>query len=295
MSFCRCAGALFAIAISFPFCQAQATEVDLFDSGKLLATAGVSQIEGAGGGGLTPWALISGYGTRDAIGGNVHATYVGLPDYSLRSPGITIGLFDRLEISYARQSFDTESTGAKLGLGQGYTFNQNILGLKARLMGDAIFAQDSWLPQMAMGLQYKKNDRGAVIKLIGGKSDEGVDYFVTATKLFLAQSLLLNATIRETRANQFGLLGFGGDKKSGYSTQFEGSAAVLVTRSLALGAEYRTKPDNLSFAKEENVYDLFAAYFVNKHLSLTAAYTDLGSIAREDDQRGVYLSIQAGF
>ena len=37
---------------------------DLFDGGKLLATGGVSQVEGAGGGGLANWALITGYGTR---------------------------------------------------------------------------------------------------------------------------------------------------------------------------------------------------------------------------------------
>ena len=34
-----------------------------FDQGKLLATGGVSQVEGAGGGGLGAWALISGYGS----------------------------------------------------------------------------------------------------------------------------------------------------------------------------------------------------------------------------------------
>ena len=37
---------------------------------RLLATGGVSQVEGAGGGGLVPWALIAGYGTR-AISGLV--------------------------------------------------------------------------------------------------------------------------------------------------------------------------------------------------------------------------------
>lgn len=238
------------------FSTAHAAEPVLFDSGKLLATAGVSQIEGAGGGGLAPWALITGYGTCDAIGGNVHGTYVALPDFTLRSPGISIGLFDRLELSYARQTFDTGSTGTKLGLGNGFKFHQNIWGMKARLMGDAVYDQNSWLPQIALGVQYKKNDRGAVIKAIGGKSDEGVDFYLAATKLFLAQSLLVNATLRETKANQFGLLGFGGDKKAGYSTQFEGSIAYLVSRKLALGAEYRTKPDNLSFAREEDV-DLY--------------------------------------
>ena len=60
---------------------------DLLDSGKLLATGGVSQIEGAGGGGLANWTLITGYGTRDGIGANFHYTTVLLPDYRLQSAG----------------------------------------------------------------------------------------------------------------------------------------------------------------------------------------------------------------
>ena len=35
---------------------------------RLIATSGVSQIEGAAGGGLVPWAVIAGYGTRDQFG-----------------------------------------------------------------------------------------------------------------------------------------------------------------------------------------------------------------------------------
>ena len=69
----------------------------------------------------------------------------------------------------------------------------------------------------------------------------------------------------------------------------------LARRDLLIGAEYRTKPDNLSFAREEDWMDVFVAYSVNKHLSVTAAWTDLGSIATFDNQRGLYLSLQAGF
>jgi len=41
---------------------------------RLLATGGVAQIEGAAGGGLTPWALITGYGTDAQIGGSAFYT-----------------------------------------------------------------------------------------------------------------------------------------------------------------------------------------------------------------------------
>jgi hypothetical protein len=265
-----------------------------FDEGKLLATGGVSAIEGEGGGGLTPWALISGYGTRDGVSVNVHDTYVGLSDYQLTSPGIAIGLFDRLELSYAWQALDTEATGAALGLGQGFTFHQNIFGAKLKLAGDAVYDQDSWQPQIAIGLQHKDNDRGAIIAAVGGKGSVGTDFYLAATKLFLAQSLLLDATLRETKANQFGILGFGGDRHDDYAAEVETSAAYLVSRKFAIGGEFRTKPNNLGVAKEDAGFDVFAAYFLDKNLSLTAAYADLGNIVLHNHQNGVYLSLQAG-
>jgi Protein of unknown function (DUF3034) len=265
-----------------------------FDQGKLLATGGVSQVEGAGGGGIASWAMITGYGTRDGISANIHYTAVPLADYSLQSAGVAVGLWDRLELSYAWQEFDTQNVGAALGLGKGFTFHQNIFGAKLKLIGDAVYDQDSWLPQIAIGLQHKENDRVGVITFVGGKSSVGTDYYLSASKLFLAQSLLVNATLRETKANQFGILGFGGDKHNVYSSQFEGSAAYLFSKRFAIGAELRTKPSNLSVAHEGAAWDLFAAYFFNKNLSVTAAYADLGNIVIKNDQHGAYLSLQAG-
>jgi Protein of unknown function (DUF3034) len=266
----------------------------VFDESKLLATGGVSAVEGEGGGGLSAWALITGYGTRDGVGVNVHQTYVGLPDYQLLSPGISVGLFDRLELSYAWQAFDTEATGAALGLGQGFTFHQNIYGAKLKLIGDAVYDQDNWLPQIAIGVQHKENDRGAIIRAVGGKNSVGTDFYLAASKLFLAQSVLVNTTLRATKANQFGILGFGGDKHNDYSAQFEGSVAYLISRDFVVGGEVRSKPSNLGIAKEGAAFDVFAAYFLNKNLSLTAGYADLGNIVLHNHQDGIYVSLQAG-
>ena len=178
-------------------------------------------MEGAGGGGIANWALITGYGSRDGIGGNVHYTAVPLSDYSLQTAGVAVGLFDRLEFSYSWQEFDTEHVGALLRLGEGFTFHQNIFGAKLKLVGDAVYDQDRWLPQISIGLQHKENDRAAVIAAVGGKGSVGTDYYLSASKLFLAQSVLVNATVRETKANQLGILGFGGDKHNDYTAQFE--------------------------------------------------------------------------
>lgn len=263
--------------------------------GKLLLTGGVSTIEGSGGGGLATWAVTSGYGAEDGIGGNVHATYVNLPDYELRSWGAAASFWDRVEVSVARQEFDTGATGALLGLGSGFTFTQDIVGVKVKLLGDAVYDQDSWMPQVAFGVQHKSNDQGAIIAAVGGQDDEGTEVYVAATKLFLAQSLLVSGAVRWTDANQTGLLGFGGDRNDDVEPQFEGSVGYLLNRNLVVGAEYRTKPDNLGFAGEDDWFDVYAAYALNRHLSVTAAYVDLGSIATFEDQRGLYLSLQVGF
>ncbi|MYM69528.1 DUF3034 family protein [Pseudoduganella sp. FT55W] len=270
------------------------------DLGKLLATGGVSQVEGAGGGGITPWALITSYGSRDSWGANAHYTYVGTQDYKLNSYGVAVGIQDRLELSFANQEFKGELAPLdKLNI------KQDIVGLKFKVLGDAVYEQDTWVPQVAVGAMYKKNKgiRGLEalgvtnVKQLGAKDDSGYDYYVSATKIYLEQSLLLNATLRATRANQMGLLGFGGDKNDDTRLMPEFSAAYLINRKLVLGAEYRRKPHNLGVDDEKAYYDAFIAWFPTKHCSVTAAYANLGDITifNPKKQKGLYLSLQAGF
>ena len=275
--------------------QAQSFIPDVRSGGKLLLTGGVSTIEGSGGGGIATWATVTGYGEDDGIGANAHVTLIELPDYRFRTAGVAVGLWDRVELSAARQEFDTGDTGSALGLGQGFTFRQDVIGVKVRLTGDAVYDQDTWVPQISVGAQHKRNDQSAVIAAIGGEDDQGTEFYVAATRLFLAQSLLVSGTVRWTNANQTGLLGFGGDANKDREAQVEGSVGWLLSRNLVVGAEYRTKPDNLSFAAEDDWFDVYAAWAINKHVSVTAAWADLGSIATFDDQRGLYVSLQAGF
>lgn len=274
---------------------ASAPRRPLLDGGRLLATTGATSLGGAGGGGLVPWAPITGHGSRDAVGANVHGTAVRLPDFSLWATGIGVGVADRLELSYQHQWFDTGGAGARLGLGRGYTFEQDVFGAKLRLWGDVVADQDRWWPQVSVGAQHKRSANRDVVRAVGARDASGTDFYVAATKLFLGEGLLVNGTVRFTRANQFGLLGHGGDREGGYRTQFEGSAAALLSRRFAVGGEFRTKPDNLRFAREDHAFDLFGAWFVNRHLSVVLAYVDLGKIAQQGRQNGVYLSLQAGF
>ena len=263
--------------------------------GKLLLTDGISTVEGAAGGGLTPWAVIAGNETDRGVGASAHATLVALPDFTLRAGGAAIGFYDRVELSYTRQAFDTDDAGAVLGLGRGFTFSQDVYGAKLRVAGDAVWAQDSLLPQIAVGVQHKVADQGAVIRAVGGRRRSGTDYYASATKLILAHGLLLNATARLTRANQFGLLGHGGDRSDAYRVQPEGSIAKLLSRRLVVGAEYRAKSDRLGFARENHAWDAFVAWAPQRHLTVTAACVDLGDIATFRRQRGLFVQLQGAF
>jgi hypothetical protein len=283
-----------ALALGFAAFAASAQTAGLAGSGKLLLTGGVTNIEGAAGGGLTPWAVIGGYGTRDQIGGNAFATQVRADDYTLNTGGALIGLYDRVELSFAQQKFDTRAVGGALGLGNNFKFTQKVVGAKVKLFGDAVLEQDSLLPQVALGVMRKENDRGALLRALGIRNDKGTDVYISATKLFLSQSLLLNGTLRFTKGNQTGILGFGTAGKSDYEAMFEGSAALLLRKDLAIGAEYRQKPDNLPF-KEDHWYDVFIAWAPLKNVSVTLAYADLGNIVIKDKQKATYLSVQVGF
>lgn len=280
---------LSASAVSAPVAAAQTLE----PGGKLLLTRGISNVEGSGGGGLTPWALITGNETDRGVGASAHYSYATVADFDVESFGAAVGLYDRLELSWSQMTLDTREAGAALGLGEGYEIGQDIWGAKLRVAGDAVYGQDSWLPQIAVGLQYKTADRGTLVKALGAQEDEGIDVYASATKLLLSESLLANATLRYTSANQTGLLGFMGDQEM--NLQPEVSLGYMLSRRLVVGGEYRFKPDNLAFAQEDDYFDFFSAYAVNDTLTLTAGYVDLGSIATFDGQRGLYLSAQIGF
>ena len=271
------------------------------DSGKLPLTAGFNDVDGAGGGGLVPWALITGYGTTESWGANAHYTEVPLRDFRLRSYGVAVGALDRFEVSATADKFN--ATGTAL---DGLAVEQHVFGAKVRLTGDAVYDQDSWAPQTAVGIEYKRNSgisnsTGLLsVRQLGARGESGIDYYLSATKVLLAQSLLLDLTLRYTSANEFGLLGFGGDLKHTRSVEPEATVAYIVTRKIAVGAEYRGRPRNLTVDDEHGAFDAFVAWTPTRHVSLVAAYARLGSILApvtgiSRNQDGAYVSLQVGF
>ncbi|MBD3897509.1 DUF3034 family protein [Halomonas sp. ML-15] len=255
---------------------------------RLLGTGGVSQIEGAAGGGLSPWAVLAGTASSGEVGLTTVGTRAWLNDYRLSVGGVGLNLHDRLELSLARQRLDLTTLGGKL--------EQNIAGGKLRLFGDLLYHPwGIW----SLGLQHKWLEEGDLARAIGASDTRGTDIYLSGSKLWFSaiagRNLVTNLTLRHSAANQGGLLGYGGDQKDSASLLVEGAVGLFITPSWIIGTEYRQKPDNLSFAAEDDWQSLYSAYFFTKQVSVTAAWLELGSIAGLNDQRGGYLSLQLAF
>lgn len=250
--------------------------------GKLLATAGLVQLEGSGGGGIVPWATLAGYDSRDETSLTVFGTQVDVDDYQLNSWGAAVSLYDRVELSVARQDFELSQSGAEI--------RQNIIGIKVRLYGDVVYSP--W-PQVSAGIQHKRLLDPAIAQAVGAdSSDHGTDYYLAMTKVHLGAAagynVVWNVAGRFTKANQMGLLGYGG-KHNNHQLMLEASLGVLLSKHWVVGVEYRQKPNNLAL-REDDWKDVFISYVPSKALNLTLAWADLGEIAGERNQQGLYLS-----
>lgn len=255
---------------------------------KVLGTGGASSIEGAAGGGIVPWAVINGYGSSEQWSVTGYVSQVGVDDFTLNSKGIGLSYDNTYEISFGRQQLQLDRLGGEL--------NQQIIGFKYKLAGELLYSK---LPQLSLGVQLKKQLDFALPSAVGARDSQGTDIYLSASKVWLdafwGRNLLLNATLRATKGLQTGLLGFSTDDNSSYQYVGEFSAVLLLNQHWAIGAEFKQKPDELAFAREEHWRDLFVACFVNKHLSVVAGYVDLGSIATFADQTGYYLALESSW
>ncbi|APZ41828.1 DUF3034 family protein [Acidihalobacter ferrooxydans] len=305
-------------------------QAELFGMGRILGTGGVTAVNGLAGGGINNWALISGLGTNQQIGGTAFYSHVGLSNYNLNAYGASVGLFNRVELSVAHQSFSLGSTGAlldsaigatlgsvpaPLNFGANYDFKQTIIGLKVRLFGNVVYDQYNWKPQVAIGVTYHDNQNKATLKALGARHHTGETYFLSATKVWVdglfGLTTLVNYNLNYTNAIQQGLLGFGGVSHNKRKLESAVSAAIFLNRNVAIGGEYRQMPQYQLVApsntggkvgalanavsKTNNWNDVFVAWFPYKNLSVTAAYVNLGTIASVPNQHGMYVSLTTTF
>ncbi len=274
---------IIAAMLSFPFC----------------ANAAVTNIDGQAGGGIVPWALLS-------SGPTVAYTHIETQNLGINSLAINTSFANRVEVSYARNMLN--DNGSALG-NSNNTDNVDNFGIKVKIndMSDS-------MPQFAVGAVYKKvsgNLYDNVLSPALGVNNSSTDLYGAASKIVNigGKNVLLNGVLRATKADELGLLGFGGGSTpgapSGYKIVPEVSAEVFAAANVVVGAEYRKMP-NFSVAgatdgilHPNSAYDFHVVYVANKTFTLTAAYANLGEVAPAvngtNRQNGLFLQGQVNF
>jgi hypothetical protein len=265
-------------------------------------------IEGYSGGAITPTAYICNASCdKSCCGGPVVSySFMNIGSKEMHIFAVTQPLFNRLEFGYAYNNLNLGSLYKDIrgvGMDPG---RRNVelhhFNLRGMLIKENEFGLP--LPALTAGIHFKYNhgveqiDRklGGAFKSIGLKDNFGVDYTLTASKMFpklaFGRPVILTAGGRLSKAAQIGLFGFG-DR---YRATFEGSVVCLPTDWLTLGYELRTKSDPYGqipgLVGEEDAWQAFSAsWSVNSHLTVSALYGLMGTVgnAREDNTLGLQI------
>ena len=140
---------------------------------KVIATGGATNIEGNSGGGIVPWATINGYSSTDEWSVNTFAARVGVDDFTLETYGVGASVNNQWELSFARQKFHLDTIGGEL--------RQDILAVKYKVAGELLYTP---MPQISVGLQFKKNRDFALPSAVGAGDDSGYELYIAASKVF---------------------------------------------------------------------------------------------------------------
>jgi len=265
-------------------------------------------IEGYSGGAITPMAYICNASCSKDCCGNpvVSYSFLNIGTKEMQVFAVTQPLFNRLEFGYAYNYLNLGSLyddirGAGMDPGR-----DNVQLHHFNLRGMLIKENDFGLPLPALtaGVHFKYNhgvkqiDRnlGGAFKSIGLDRSSGVDFTLTASKMFpklaFGRPVILTGGARWSQAAQIGLFGFGDT----YHTTFEGSAVYVPTDWLTLAYELRTKADPYGKIRglvgEEDAWQAFSAsWLVNSHLTVSAVYGMLGNVGntREDTTLGIQI------
>jgi hypothetical protein len=263
-------------------------------------------IEGYGGGAITPTAYLSNPTPgQEGFGKPSFAiSYVNLGQKSLDALTGSETLFGRLELSVGADQLqlgnlpDAILKATKVDINQSsvwlYSWNARYLAVK----------ETKDVPAFTVGVQYKKNTTigsindslGGALTGIGLKDTTGVDYTLTASKLFpkvAKHALITTAGLRESKAANLGFLGFGKD----YKTSFEGSVIYLPATKWVVAYELREKyspigqiPGLIGKENSWNAFDL--SYIVSNHATLVAGYGQFGTLANATANNAYWFQLK---
>jgi len=270
-------------------------------------------IEGVSGGLITPMAYMCNADTSKASGiGKPTIAYIygSLGSKNLHAMQVTETFFGRIELGYAVNILDLGSlphdlAKSSLPIGRSHVCLHHF-NARAMLIEENSF--DLPLPAVTAGAHFKYNDGikdinrqlSNALSSVGYDRHYGVDYTLTASKTFgdlaFGRPLILTAGMRNSRAAQLGLLGFGGTCK----TTVEASAACLVTDQLLLAYEFRQKNGPYTritklVEDEKNWHAVSLSYVINENITVTGAWGCLGNIANANADSSFLMQVRIEF
>ena len=241
-----------------------------------VAHAGVplNNLQGAGGIAFNPLAYTAGQpweggGSNDlnkvVSKPQVGAWYVSLNDADINwlATGTALTFFERLEISAGYELVNARKYGDS-------SINKYNLGAKLRLLDENAF-DTSFVPAVAVGGIYKYTDSRTVDAL--RLDDDGFDAYVVASKLITQTPVpvLVSAGLLYTDEVVNGVVGH-----NDYDLVTFANLDILPAANIAVGVEYKQGARVGDGIRNHDYWDGHIAWFVNKNLTLVAAYVNTG-------------------
>jgi len=234
----------------------------------------LNNLQGTGGIAFNPLAYTAGLpwdgGDQNALNGIVSAPqfgawYVNLNDADINwyAGSAAITFFDRLEVSYGYGFINAHRYGDK-------SIETHNVGAKLRILDENAF-DTTWVPAIAVGGVWKYTDSKTVdaLKL----DDNGFDAYVVASKLITQTPVpvLLSGGLLYTDEVVNGVVGH-----NHYDVVAFGNIDILPAENIAIGLEYKQGARVSDGIRNHDYWDGHVAWFVNKKLTLVAAFAETG-------------------
>jgi hypothetical protein len=262
--------------------------------GVLEAGVPFTNLEGVGGAAFNPLAYPANPGTSlDELGGTlskilgkpqIGAWYVNLGEAKVdwTSIGISETIGKRLELSYGHEVIAAEGVRENI--------SKDSLGAKFLLIEENTDG-NKWIPAVSVGVIGKHTSDVP----LSGVDSSGYDTYLVATKLItdLPIPVLVSGGLMSTDSQVTGVYGYSDDR----DTTLFANLDLIPIKEVAVGVEYKQGAEYHGF-KNADYWDAHVAWFVNKNLTIIAAYVNAGDLNSSHEVGlgdGVVLSLQYQF
>ncbi len=255
---------------------------------------------------ITPIAYLVNPGPAGTTLGlpSISTTYVNIGRKDLEAAAITETLFGRVELGYGIDRLGTGTLPDDVRAVTTISIPDHVIlhNFNARVLALPENSFDLPLPAVTMGACYKynegisgiNNDLGNLLNTIGYKSNNGVDFTLTATKAFskvLGRPLIATAGLRWSEADQLGFFGF----SNKYHTTFESNLAYGITDWLWLAVEFRGNADAYQHIanpnggalvdRADNWWAVGVTTLLSRHATVTVGWGRLGPVINTTENK----------